>query len=565
MKRLALAGIVTLAFALGGFAQGIIDLDNSAGNYGLCVNGSGGRNWYSGTFGMEVWELSGVSAIPLGINFGPFELFEGSGAVAYYHMVGAGFKKEATFANQATCGSASFCLGECDMPDVSPAGSQVVLALVAWNTSDASFSAMLARCDPNTCAGVVAFVNATGDPTASPPGTPQAITGWDSVGANLVMMPLGDRRGDLQVSISPPSVVSAGAQWQLDGGEWQKSGTILTCLPCGPQHTVAFSSVTNWITPPSQTVSIYAPGTATGTYMPVFNYTTNNGAITITGYTGPGGSVTIPNTIDGLPVTSIRDGAFYGCTSLTNFTIPNSVTNIGVAPFQDCCSLTAITVDALNAFYSSAGAVLFNKSQTTLIRCPGGKAGNYTIPNSVTTIGDFAFYACGSLTSVTIGNSVASIGRWAFSSCTALTSVMIPNSVTSIGDGAFTGCTSLTSVYFQGNAASAGSSVFDGDTKATVYYFPGTTGWGPTFAGLQTVLWNPQMQTRNANFGVRTNRFGFTITGNSGLMVVVEACTNLVNPSWTPVQTNTLNGNSLYFSDPQWTNYRNRFYRFSMP
>jgi hypothetical protein len=64
---------------------------------------------------------------------------------------------------------------------------------------------------------------------------------------------------------------------------------------------------------------------------------------------------------------------------------------------------------------------------------------------------------------------------------------------------------------------------------------------------------------------VRTNRFGFTITGTSGLVVVVEACTNLANPTWSPLQTNTLTDGSVYFSDPRWTNYTRRFYGLGMP
>src|ERR1035437_6548260 len=124
--------------------------------------------------------------------------------------------------------------------------------------------------------------------------------------------------------------------------------------------------------------------------------TTNNGTITITGYTGSGGAVTIPDTITGLPVTSIGSSAFYYCTRLTSVTIGNSVTNIGYRAFDSCTSLIAITVAATNSVYSSVAGVLFNKSQTTLIQCPGGKAGSYTIPNTVTSIGSYAFYYCSS-------------------------------------------------------------------------------------------------------------------------------------------------------------------------
>jgi hypothetical protein len=90
---------------------------------------------------------------------------------------------------------------------------------------------------------------------------------------------------------------------------------------------------------------------------------------------------------------------------------------------------------------------------------------------------------------------------------------------------------------------------------------PGTTGWGSTFGGCPTALWNPQAQSP----GVRSNQFGFTITGTTNLAVVVEACTNLANPIWSPVGTNTLTGGSSYFSDPQWTNYAARFYRLRSP
>ena len=164
--------------------------------------------------------------------------------------------------------------------------------------------------------------------------------------------------------------------------------------------------------------------------------------------------------------------------------------------------------------------------------------------------------------------------------CTSLTNVTIGNSVTSIGYGAFADCTSLTNFICLGNApASVGYSVFQGDNVPKAYYLPGTTGWSLTFWGYPNgypypappaILWNPQALTTGAKFGVRTNKFGFNITGTSNIVVVVEACTNLSNPVWQPVQTNTLNtfigtNGTSYFSDSQWTNYRGRFYRLSSP
>jgi hypothetical protein len=365
-----------------------------------------------------------------------------------------------------------------------------------------------------------------------------------------------------------------------------------------------------------------------------YTYTTNNDAITITGYSGPGGVVTIPGTISGLLVTAIGDhafawrqglasvtipdsvisietyafyncnfltnvafgnsvtsigsdafdacqgltrvtipdnvlsienSAFFDCTSLTSVWIGKNVTNIGGGAFADCTSLSAIAVNPNNLAYSSVEGVLCDKSQTTLVQCPAGKAGSYTIPNAVTTIGSAAFEYCTSLTSVWIGNNVASIGGGAFWACTSLTSVLVPASVTNVGNGAFFGCTNLSGVYFSGNAPSGGWNAFVGANHATVYYLPGATGWGLTFGSLPTALWLPQVQTSDNRFGVRTNQFGFNITWASGMVVVVEACTNLGNPIWSPVGTNTFTTGAFYFSDPDWTNCTARFYRLRSP
>jgi hypothetical protein len=82
-------------------------------------------------------------------------------------------------------------------------------------------------------------------------------------------------------------------------------------------------------------------------------------------------------------------------------------------------------------------------------------------------------------------------------------------------------------------------------------------------ATVNNLLWLPQVQTGDGNFGIQTNQFGFNINWASGHTVVVEACTDLANPVWTPVATNT--GGLSYFSDPAWTNYPGRFYRLRSP
>jgi hypothetical protein len=275
-------------------------------------------------------------------------------------------------------------------------------------------------------------------------------------------------------------------------------------------------------------------------------------------------NVTIPN-----GVISIGNFAFRNC-SLKSVTIPYSVTSIGISPFGNNSSLTSITVNAANPNYASLGGVLFNKTLTTLIDAPGGMGTVYVIPSSVTNVGDYAFYGCFRLRTVTIPNSVTSIGNYAFESCEGLTNVTIPNTITNIGTYAFQFCARLHQAYFQGNAptvnggsGSADSTVFS-YLSGTVYYVPGTTSWGATFGGWPTALWNPQIQTTNSNFGVKTNRFGFTLTGTTNIPIVIEASTNL-SGVWTPLLNGTLTNGAIYFTDPQWTNYPQRFYRVRSP
>jgi hypothetical protein len=130
--------------------------------------------------------------------------------------------------------------------------------------------------------------------------------------------------------------------------------------------------------------------------------------------------------------------------------------------------------------------------------------------------------------------------------------------------------TNLTSVFCQGNAPpvigdGSDDPVFYGDIKATVYYLPGTTGWSNTYQGVPAVLWNPQMQTRGANYGMTNNQFGFQITGTSNIPIVLQACTNLSNPAWTTLTNVNLTNGVFNFSEPMQTNACGRYYRITAP
>jgi hypothetical protein len=296
---------------------------------------------------------------------------------------------------------------------------------------------------------------------------------------------------------------------------------------------------------------------APGVVRAQFEYTTNaDNTLTITGYTGSGGAVTIPTNIDGLTVTSIGDDAFQNCFSLTNIKIPARVTSVGDYAFLSCYRLTNATI---GNDVTSIGLYAFDDCSSLT---------SITIPNSVTKIGESAFEYCSGLTNVRISDSVTYIGVAAFSHCVGLTNITIPASVTSIGNAAFFECFNLTSVMFQGNAPAAPEgNAFAADFGATVYYLPGTTGWNEfaTNAGVPALLWNPLIQTGDGSFGISNNQFGFNITGTTSIPIVVEACTNLANPIWTPLQSLNLTNGSFYFNEPFQTSSSGRFYRISSP
>ena len=163
-------------------------------------------------------------------------------------------------------------------------------------------------------------------------------------------------------------------------------------------------------------------------------------------------------------VASIRTYAFY-YSSLTSIFIPDSVTSIGSYAFSSCSSLTSVTI---GSGVTSIGSYAFSSCSSLT---------SVTIGSGVTSIGSSAFSGCSSLTSITIPDSVTSIGNWAFYNCSSLTSISIPEGVTSIGNYVFYNCTSLTSITILSNVTVIGSYALQiGSTtnKATITMLPTT-------------------------------------------------------------------------------------------
>ncbi|MDO4743511.1 MAG: leucine-rich repeat protein, partial [bacterium] len=228
----------------------------------------------------------------------------------------------------------------------------------------------------------------------------------------------------------------------------------------------------------------------------IYGYEVSNGQATITACPkSASGAIEIPSTINGYPVTTlgyqsfafrsditsitipssvtaIEYGSFFRCSGLTSIRIGSSVTFIGARVFDSCTSLTNIEVDDNNPNYKSYDGNLFSKGGKVLMQYAIGKTDqHYTIPNSVTSIGECAFSYCPALTSVTIPTSVTSIEKYAFQYCSALTSITIGSSVTAIGDYAFSYCSALTSIIIPNSVTTLGNDAFykcEGLTNVTI-------------------------------------------------------------------------------------------------
>ncbi len=237
-----------------------------------------------------------------------------------------------------------------------------------------------------------------------------------------------------------------------------------------------------------------------------FIYSVSDGEATVTGCTSHASDVTVPDILGGCPVTAIGDGAFMYCDSMTYLTLPSGIRSIGQDAFRDCVSLaelnlpdavetigdgafqscsslkrihigksvslisdnaflycfslTEYSVDDENASYASSDGVLFDKDFDTLVSYPTARYGAYTVPETVSKIGRYAFLCCSSLTDITLPNSLREIGEYAFNACGPIAAITLPEGVERIGNYAFGGSFTLQSIYVPDSVVYIGEDVF---------------------------------------------------------------------------------------------------------
>lgn len=300
------------------------------------------------------------------------------------------------------------------------------------------------------------------------------------------------------------------------------------------------------------------------------------------------GCASLPELDLPLAMITLGEAAFFGCSSLQTVSIPASVQTIGEGAFAWCDGLDRIDVDTLNPGYAAVDGALFSRDQTLLLQCPAGKTGRYQVPETVAAIAGSAFAGCAQLTGLALPDTVISIGPNAFEYCRGLSSLTLPPALKEIGERALEGCDGLTRVTVPANVSAIGSWAFadcpnlqgvyfEGDCPdisatafynldCTVHYLPGTTGWVNTCAGQQTTEWQPELLALKPEVTGQPERFEVQGFWAPGKTLVLDAATDLANPAWTAVSTNTVaSDGTVRFNDPDYRVSPFRIYRARTP
>ena len=243
--------------------------------------------------------------------------------------------------------------------------------------------------------------------------------------------------------------------------------------------------------------------------------------------------INIPSTVN-----HIRHRAFYYCTGLTTIDIPSGVTrldpttfqycdnlkiinvssglaNIVTDTFNDCPSLEEINVSKSNPNFSSQDGVLFSKDKSTLVRCPEGKKGTYSVPAGVTTIGEFAFEYCEKLEKVILPSSLKHIESFAFDLCYGLKEINLPSGLKTIGESAFYVCESMDYFYIPSSVESIADYTFCYYNLPTIYCEKGS--YAEQYAkkqGLNYQSGKKECYLGNGKFTATISQPSFTYTGD---------------------------------------------------
>ena len=231
---------------------------------------------------------------------------------------------------------------------------------------------------------------------------------------------------------------------------------------------------------------------------PELKYEISGDKVVIIRYTGTADSFTIPDNIEGVPVTEIRarafencsslksitigenvttigKWAFSGCTGITSIEIPEKVESIGGLAFDKCTALESINVSENNNSYSSEEGVLYDSEKTKIVQCPLGKTGELNVARGVKYIDDFAFRSCAQINTINLSEEVLIVGNGAFSGCSSLATVFLPDSITSIGQMAFYKCENLTDIKIPEKVKLIGAQTFSGSGLRSVQFSSGIT------------------------------------------------------------------------------------------